>query len=247
MPTMAPRRRSSTIVRQATPASATAIRMNGKAARPGTTRSTAPTCRNTRPLSTGARPGRAASPSPSSRRPKAATASTTASTSTGAAQGAPACRARAYHFYYFCRPAAEQARWFIRNVPRERDALPPVLDMEWNHLSPTCKLRPDAGHRAQRDDDLPRHRREAITARSRSSTPRSTSSTTTSCRGFQGYPFWLRSVAGHPHEHYGEPPLHLLAVHRHRRHSRASAGDADINVFNGDAAAWKRWLKRNTT
>ena len=26
----------------------------------------------------------------------------------------------AYHFYYFCRPAAEQARWFIRNVPKEK-------------------------------------------------------------------------------------------------------------------------------
>ncbi len=49
----------------------------------------------------------------------------------------------AYHFYYFCRPAADQAKWFIRNVPAERGALPPVLDMEWNHLSPTCKMRPD--------------------------------------------------------------------------------------------------------
>ena len=27
-----------------------------------------------------------------------------------------------YHFYYFCRPADEQARWFIRNVPKERGA-----------------------------------------------------------------------------------------------------------------------------
>ena len=33
--------------------------------------------------------------------------------------------------------------WFIRNVPREAGTLPHVLDMEWNHLSPTCKLRPD--------------------------------------------------------------------------------------------------------
>ena len=49
----------------------------------------------------------------------------------------------AYHFYYFCRPAAEQARWFIDNVPKEKGALPPVLDMEWNPQSPSCKLRPD--------------------------------------------------------------------------------------------------------
>ena len=50
----------------------------------------------------------------------------------------------AYHFYYFCRTAEDQARWFIRHVPRDRSALPPVLDMEWNPQSPTCKLRPDA-------------------------------------------------------------------------------------------------------
>ena len=49
----------------------------------------------------------------------------------------------AYHFYYFCRSAAEQARWFIANVPRERGALPPVLDLEWNHQSRNCRLRPE--------------------------------------------------------------------------------------------------------
>ena len=48
----------------------------------------------------------------------------------------------AYHYYYFCRPAHEQARWFIRNVPRGAD-LPHVLDMEWTPHSRTCRLRPD--------------------------------------------------------------------------------------------------------
>ncbi|RUU00870.1 glycoside hydrolase, partial [Mesorhizobium sp. USDA-HM6] len=37
----------------------------------------------------------------------------------------------AYHFFYFCTPAATQARWFIANVPKDRSAMPPVLDMEW--------------------------------------------------------------------------------------------------------------------
>ena len=48
----------------------------------------------------------------------------------------------AYHFYYFCRSAAEQARWFIANVPKERGALPPVLDLEWNAASRNCPQRP---------------------------------------------------------------------------------------------------------
>ena len=50
----------------------------------------------------------------------------------------------AFHYFYFCRPAAQQARWFIRNVPRSPRALPPVLDLEWTPFSATCTLRPDA-------------------------------------------------------------------------------------------------------
>ena len=44
----------------------------------------------------------------------------------------------AYHFVYWCRPAEEQAAWFKRNVPDDPDALPPVLDVEWNGHSSTC-------------------------------------------------------------------------------------------------------------
>ena len=47
----------------------------------------------------------------------------------------------AYHFFYWCRTAGEQADWFIRNVPRDPDALPPVIDVEWNGES-SCKRRP---------------------------------------------------------------------------------------------------------
>jgi lysozyme len=36
----------------------------------------------------------------------------------------------AYHFFTFCRPAQEQAEQFLRVVPRDRDALPPALDVE---------------------------------------------------------------------------------------------------------------------
>ena len=44
----------------------------------------------------------------------------------------------AYHFVYWCRPAHEQAAWFKRNVPYDPDALPPVLDVEWNGESVNC-------------------------------------------------------------------------------------------------------------
>jgi lysozyme len=44
----------------------------------------------------------------------------------------------AYHFMTWCSLAAEQAAWFKANVPADPDALPPVLDLEWNHQS-SCK------------------------------------------------------------------------------------------------------------
>ena len=52
--------------------------------------------------------------------------------------GAAGVRRGAYHFVYWCRPAADQARWFVMNVPDDPDALPPVLDVEWNPESKTC-------------------------------------------------------------------------------------------------------------
>ena len=47
----------------------------------------------------------------------------------------------AYHMVYWCRAAHEQALWFILNVPNDPDALPPVLDLEWNGHSRTCPKR----------------------------------------------------------------------------------------------------------
>ena len=46
----------------------------------------------------------------------------------------------AYHFFTLCRPGAEQAENFLRTVPADPDALPPVVDLE---LSGNCSARPD--------------------------------------------------------------------------------------------------------
>lgn len=151
----------------------------------------------------------------------------------------------AYHFYYFCRPAIEQARWFIRHVPKERSALPPVLDMEWNHTSPTCKLRPPAETvRAEMKvflDTIERHygKRPIIY----------TSVDFFEDNGlwrFKGYPFWLRSVAGHPDDKYGGHPF-VFWQYTGTGILPGIKGDADINVFNGSAKAWRDWLKAHAS
>ena len=47
----------------------------------------------------------------------------------------------AYHFMYWCSFASEQAKWFMQNVPNDPDALPPILDVEWNNHSQNCTKR----------------------------------------------------------------------------------------------------------
>jgi lysozyme len=149
----------------------------------------------------------------------------------------------AYHFYYFCRPAAEQARWFIDNVPKEKGALPPVLDMEWNPQSPTCKLRPDAATvRSEMRIFL------QIVEKHYGKKPIIYTSVDffddNDLSKFRGYPYWLRSVAGHPDEKYSGHPF-TFWQYTGTGVIPGIRGDADINVFNGDMRAWKKWLKAN--
>jgi lysozyme len=150
----------------------------------------------------------------------------------------------AYHFYYFCRPASEQAQWFIHNVPRDASALPPVLDMEWNPQSPTCKLRPDpAVVRSEMRTFL------QIVERHYGKKPIIYTSVDffddNGLSGFHGYPYWLRSVAGHPSDRYGSHPW-TFWQYTGTGVIPGMTGDADINVFAGSEATWRSWLAKNT-
>ena len=141
---------------------------------------------------------------------------------------------------YWCRSAREQALWFVRNVPYDPDALPPVLDLEWNHHSRSCPqnatpevalakvkiilevMESYTGKRPIIYTDVAFHR-DVLEGE------------------LGGYNFWLRSVAAEPHEIFREPALAVLAIHHHRpragrpgsgrpqrvqRHARRMASDA---------------------
>lgn len=148
----------------------------------------------------------------------------------------------AYHYFYFCRPAIEQARWFIRNVPRSKGALPPVLDMEWNAHSPTCTKRPNAAHvRAEAKifmDALEQHYGQ-----------RPIIYTTVDFYAHNqmgrmaGYEFWLRSVAGHPAQVY---PGQSWSFWQYSGTGLVPgiAGKVDVNAFTGSRSDWQKWLAR---
>lgn len=148
-------------------------------------------------------------------------------------------RQGAYHYYYFCRPAEEQARWFIENVPREWNSLPHVLDMEWNHRSPTCRLRPDG--RTVRSEAskflriLENHYGKRPIVYTTPDFYRDTD-----IGWLSGTQFWLRSVAGHPREVY---PGQRWAFWQYTGTGVVPgiSGPVDINVFAGSVDAWHSW------
>lgn len=145
----------------------------------------------------------------------------------------------AYHYYYFCRPAAEQARWFIRHVPRDPTALPHVLDMEWNPRSRTCTLRPD-GTTVRAEARIFLDMLEAHYGR------RPILYTTidffreTGIDRLPGTEFWLRSVAGHPKTVY---PGARWTFWQYTGTGLVPGirGNVDLNLFRTSPGDWRRW------
>ncbi|MBM3545014.1 MAG: glycoside hydrolase family 25 protein [Alphaproteobacteria bacterium] len=146
----------------------------------------------------------------------------------------------AYHFVYWCRPAHEQALWFMLNVPQDPDALPPVLDVEWNGHSKTCprrvsretaltkmKIMLDAmqAHTGKRPIIYtdPAFYRDVLKGE------------------FAEYHFWLRSVAAPPSKIYGDRKWAFWQFTQ-TGHVPGVKGKVDRNAFNGTESDWNRVL-----
>lgn len=144
----------------------------------------------------------------------------------------------AYHFFYWCRVASEQASWFIRNVPRDSDALPPVIDVEWNGES-SCKRQPSPEKVREKMqvfmDMLERHygKRPIIYT--------APDFYDDNLRGaFTNYPFWLRAVAQHPSKVYPGRNWRFWQYSGSGL-SQGVDGKIDLNVFHGSEEEWHRW------
>jgi len=146
----------------------------------------------------------------------------------------------AYHFFYHCRPAAEQARWFIRHVPKTPGALPPVLDMEWTPFSPTCTIR-----RAPQVIRAEAQIFADLVAAHYGQRP----ILYTTVDFFEdnemwklpGVEFWLRSVAGHPQDVFAGQHW-TFWQYSGTGIVPGIAGATDLNVFAGTERAWAEWL-----
>ncbi len=148
----------------------------------------------------------------------------------------------AYHFYYFGTPPEVQARWFIRNVPRNKGTLPPVLDMEWNPFSPTCaKVRPPG-------KEVRRQMKVFMDMVERRYGQRPIIYTTpqfykdAGLHRLKGEEFWLRSTAKTPDKAFPGQGWRFWQYSG----TGVIAGigkEVDLNAFGGDARDWVAWLK----
>lgn len=152
-------------------------------------------------------------------------------------------RRGAYHFFYWCRTASSQADWFIRNVPRVKGALPPVIDVEWNHQS-SCKRRPSRADILEKMqvfmDRLERHygQRPIIYT--------APDFYADNLKGaFPNHPFWLRAVAEHPSKVYPGREW-VFWQYSGSGLSQGVNGRIDLNVFRGDESAWWRWVGKTS-
>ena len=149
----------------------------------------------------------------------------------------------AYHFFYWCRAASEQADWFIRNVPKVAGALPPVIDVEWNHQS-RCKKRPSRERVLEKMqvfmDRLERHygQRPVIYT--------APDFYADNLKGaFPNHPFWLRAVAQHPSKVYPGRKW-VFWQYSGSGLSQGVNGKIDLNVFHGSESDWWKWVGGQT-
>lgn len=151
----------------------------------------------------------------------------------------------AYHFYYFCRTAAEQADWYIRNVPYDPEALPPVLDMEWNHLSRTCPIRP-AAQKIRSEMRIYLSRVAAHYGKPPIIYVTPDFYQDNELWKLRGYQFWLRAVAEHPSKVYAGQSW-LFWQYTGTGLIPGIEGNVDINAFYGGVDAWRQWVAHVTT
>jgi lysozyme len=144
-----------------------------------------------------------------------------------------------YHFMTWCSTAAEQARWFVKNVPNDPTALPPVLDLEWNNHS-SCKNKWDKQNILEKIrvmlDVMERHTGKMPIIYTDIAFHRDI----LAGEHFDNA-FWLRSTAAEPHERYSSRQW-MFWQWTQTGTVKGVRSEVDRNAFFGDENDWTVFL-----
>ena len=146
----------------------------------------------------------------------------------------------AYHFYYWCRPVQDQIKWFFEHVPVERDALPPVLDVEWyGAASEKCPKK------VPKEQALKAIQTFLKAAEKHYGKKAMIYTTIDFYRDIlvddlHDYPLWVRTVNAVPQERYGDRRW-VLWQYTDQGRVPGIKGFVDRNAFAGNEEAWRRF------
>jgi lysozyme len=145
----------------------------------------------------------------------------------------------AYHFYRLCRDGAIQAQNFIETVPNKADALPPVIDLEYDSHCINTYTREQLLKEIQvMHDRLSQHYgKQPIFYTSKAFYNIILGGE------FTKTPLWVREYKGKP-DLKGNPKW-LFWQHTNQGQIKGIPKEVDLNVFNGDEEDWMHFLEDN--
>ena len=145
----------------------------------------------------------------------------------------------AYHFYRLCRDGKAQAEHFIATVPNRPDALPPVIDLEYDSKCIDTYSKEQLLQEIQiMHDSLKNHyAKQPIFYISKAFY------NIVLADQFTDIPLWVREYKGLP-DLKGEPKW-LFWQHTNKGKIQGITTPVDLNVFYGSEREWQHFLKKN--
>lgn len=145
----------------------------------------------------------------------------------------------AYHFYRLCRDGEVQAQNFISSVPMKSDALPPVIDLEYeaNCINQYTKEQLLKQIQIMHDRLQQHYGKQPIFYVSKAFY------NIVLVDQFPQTPLWVREYQGKPN--LKNNPEWLFWQYTNQGRIQGISTSVDLNVFNGDETAWQQFLEKN--
>jgi lysozyme len=145
----------------------------------------------------------------------------------------------AYHFYRLCRDGTIQAQNFIETVPQKADALPPVMDLEYDSKCIDYYSREQLLHeiRVMHDALKSHYGKQPIFYVSKAFY------NIVLAGSFGQVPLWVREYQGLPD--LKDQPKWLFWQHSRQGQIPGISTPVDLNVFHGSIRDWNGFLLRN--